>query len=256
MYIDTHCHIYDEMYPPEERDGVIARATEAGVGMMIQADISSKERPEMFDLAQRHPDVLRSMLGLYPGSVGPDWMDEVAELERWHNRSGIVAVGEIGLDYHYGKDSATEQKEALRAQLELAAQWDLPVNIHLREATGDFMDIMRDCRHLHLRGNLHAFSESIETFRELERLGDWYVGIGGVVTFKKAALAQTVINIPLDRIVLETDAPYLTPTPYRGTRNESAYIPLIAAKIAELKGVTTEDVEQITTTNAKTLFNI
>lgn len=255
-YVDTHAHVYDEMYLPQEREDVIRRAVEAGVGIMIQADVSSRERAEMFAIAERHPVELRTMLGLYPGSVDENWRDEIAQLEAWRGHKGIVAVGEIGLDYHYGKETAALQREAFRVQLELAAEWNLPVNIHLREATGDFMAIMRDCAHLHLRGNLHAFSESIETFRELQQLGDWLVGIGGVVTFKKASLAKTVMEIPLDKILLETDAPYLTPTPFRGRRNESAYIPLIAAKIAELKGVTADEVAQITTDNAKSLFKL
>ena len=138
--------------------------------------------------------------------------------------------------------------------LELAAAWDLPVNIHLREATEDFFTIIEDCRHLHLRGNLHAFSGSAETFERLRRLGDWYVGIGGVLTFKKASLAETVKRIPLERILLETDAPYLTPVPHRGERNESAYIPIIADFLARQKGVSPEEVAGTTTANAKRLF--
>jgi TatD DNase family protein len=113
---------------------------------------------------------------------------------------------------------------------------------------------MEDCRHLHLRGNLHAFSGSAETFRRLEKLGDWYVGIGGVVTFKKAGIAQSLLDIPMERILLETDSPYLTPVPYRGSRNESAYIPIIAAKIAEIKGISVGEVARISTENAKKLF--
>jgi TatD DNase family protein len=139
-------------------------------------------------------------------------------------------------------------------QLELAAECGLPVNIHLREATEDFFAILEDCRHLHLRGNLHAFSGSAETFRRLSRLGDWYVGIGGVVTFKKAGIAQSLADIPMERILLETDSPYLTPVPYRGSRNESAYIPIIAAKIAEIKGLSIEEVARVSTENAKELF--
>ena len=125
----------------------------------------------------------------------------------------FVAVGEIGLDYHYGKETAELQKKVLRTQLELASEWDLPVNIHLREAEGDFFDIISDCDHLHLRGNLHAFSASAEFFRQVSRHGDWRVGVGGVLTFKKARIAREILEIPLDRILLETDAPYLTPTP-------------------------------------------
>ena len=253
-FIDTHTHNYDEMYPAEEQDAVIERALEAGVKLLIQADISTKERPAMMALADRHPDCLRVMAGLYPGSVGEDWRDEVAAVERTIRGRKVVAVGEIGLDYHYGADTADLQKEAFRAQLELAAECGLPVNIHLREATEDFFAIMEDCAGLHLRGNLHAFSGSAETFRRLEKLGDWYVGIGGVVTFRNAGIARSLAEIPMERILLETDSPYLTPTPYRGSRNESAYIPLIAAKIAEIKGIGLEEVARISTENARKLF--
>lgn len=210
----------------------------------------------MFALVERHPGVLRPMLGLYPGSVDKDWRSEIDALEAWRGR-GIVAVGEIGLDYHYGADTKEEQKAAFRTQLELAASWDLPVNIHLREATEDFLAILGDCRHLHLRGNLHAFSGSAEFFDRVRRLGgDWYVGIGGVLTFKKASIAEDIKRIPLDRILLETDAPYLTPVPHRGERNESAYIPLIAAFLARQKGISVEEVAAATTANAKRLFTI
>ncbi len=253
-YIDTHTHAYDEAFAGCE-DEVVARGVAAGVTIQLQADVDSRERDRMFALVERHPDVLRPMLGLYPGSVGKDWRREIDALEAWRDR-GIVAVGEIGLDYHYGAEFKAEQQEAFRVQLELAAAWDLPVNIHLREATDDFFKIIEDCRHLHLRGNLHAFSGSAETFGRLRRLGDWYVGIGGVLTFKKASLAETVKRIPLECILLETDAPYLTPVPHRGERNESAYIPIIADFLARQKGVSPEEVAATTTANAKRLFNL
>ena len=252
-YVDTHTHAYDEAFAGCE-DEVVARGVAAGVTVQLQADVDSRERERMFALVERHPGVLRPMLGLYPGSVDRDWRREIDALQAWRSR-GPVAVGEIGLDYHYGTEFREEQKEAFRVQLELAAAWDLPVNIHLRDATEDFFAILQDCRHLHLRGNLHAFSGSAETFDRLQRLGgDWYVGIGGVLTFKKASLAETVKRIPLERILLETDAPYLTPAPHRGERNESAYIPLIAAFLARQKGVSVEEVAAVTTANAQRLF--
>lgn len=255
MYIDTHTHYYDQAFDGEA-DAAIARAVEAGVGLMIQADIDSHERDAMFRVGERHPEHLRQMLGLYPGSVDADWRDEIDALQPWFENRRIVAIGEIGLDYHEGKDFVREQKEALRVQLELAAEKDLPVNIHLRDATADFIAVIRDAAHLHLRGNLHCFGLSIEAYREICRYGDWSVGIGGVVTFKNAGLAQTVARIPLDRILLETDCPYLAPVPHRGHRNESAYIPLIAEKIADIKGISVEAVEAATTENARKLFQL
>ncbi len=254
QFIDTHTHNTDEAFEGCA-DELIGRALEAGVVKMLLPDIDSKERDAMFAYARRHADVCHPMLGLYPGSVDGDWREEIDRLCAY-DRTGVVAVGEIGLDYHYGTEFKKEQQEALRVQLELASQWDLPVNIHLREATGDFLDIVRDCRHLHLRGNLHAFSGSAETFAQLSRLGDWYVAIGGVITFKNAAIAREVRDIPLSRILLETDAPYLAPVPYRGKRNESSLIPVIAGFLARCKGCSLEDVSDQTCRNARQLFKI
>lgn len=253
-FIDTHTHNSDPAYQDCE-DEVIRRAEEAGVTALIQADIDSSERERMYSLSARHPGVLYNMLGLYPGSVNGHWRDEIDALLPWRDK-GPVAMGEIGLDYHFGTEFKEEQKEAFRTQLELASEWDLTVNIHLRDATEDFFAIIKDCRHLHLRGNLHAFGGSYETFMRLSGLGDWYVGIGGVVTFKKSRIGEDISRIPLDRILLETDAPYLAPVPHRGERNESSFIPLIAEFIAARKGISTEDVARATTANAKQLFAI
>ena len=251
-FIDTHCHLSDDAFNGEE-DSYISRAADAGVGLMFQPDVDSREREAMFALVDRHPDTLRPMLGLYPGSVDRNWEQEIERMLEYSDRD-IVAIGEIGLDYHEGREFEKEQKEALEWQLDYAASKGLPVNIHLRDAMGDLLDVFR--RHKGLRGNMHAYSGSYESFMELQRLGDWYLGVGGVVTFKNASLAEVVRKVPLDRIVLETDAPYLTPVPYRGKRNESTYIPIIAAKVAELKGVSLEEVAETTTNNAKTLFGI
>ena len=253
MYIDTHCHITDSAFARDEESALIDRAFEAGVRIMLQADVDSSEREAMYDAVRRHPGVLYPMIGLYPGSVGQNWREEL-DLMLPYLAEKPVAVGEIGLDYHYGLETAALQKEAFAAQLELALKWDLPVNIHLREATEDFFDVLEAFRGRALRGNLHAFSGSYETFLRLQSYGDWRVGIGGVVTFRKASLAETVRKIPLERILLETDSPYLAPTPLRGTRNESANIPIIAAFIASLQGVDVSEVEEATTSSATELF--
>ena len=254
MYVDTHTHFYDEWLLPEAEEA-IQRALDAGVGKMIQADVDSRERPAMWEIGLRHPGVLYPMLGLYPGSVDASWREELDALEPYKDK-GIVAIGEIGLDYHEGLEFVNEQKEVLRLQLELAAAMNLPVNIHLRDAWEDLLTILADCKHLNLRGNLHCFTSSYEIFERANRYGDFCVGIGGVVTFKNASIAKTLERIPLEKILLETDAPYLAPVPYRGRRNESAYLPFVAAKVAEIKGISVEEVEAITTTNALKLFNI
>ena len=285
MLVDTHTHFYDEWLLPDA-EAAIQRALDAGVGKMIQADIDSVERPRMWEIGLRHPGVLFQMAGLYPGSVTTEnWqyeLDQVhrivsgdfstppsAPLEMTEDLSfrpseasgeisydNIVAIGEIGLDYHEGKEYVKEQKEVLRLQFELAAKLGLPVNIHLRDAWEDFLTILKDCKHLDLRGNLHCFSGSYEVYQEANRYGNWSVGIGGVVTFKNSKLAQTVARIPMEHILLETDAPYLAPVPYRGKRNESSYLPLIAEKVAEVKGISAEECAEITTKNAETLFDI
>ena len=251
-FIDTHCHISDGAFAGEE-DAYIQRAHEAGVEIMLQPDVDSREREAMFALTDRHPRVLFPMLGLYPGSVDGNWKEEIDRMLEYSDRK-VVAIGEIGLDYYYGKEFEKEQREALHWQLDYAKERDLPVNIHLRDAMGDFLAILKS--HKGLRGNMHAYSGSYESFLEIQKLGDWRIGVGGVVTFKKASLAEVVRKVPLERIVLETDAPYLTPVPYRGRRNESSYIPYIADKVAELKEVSVEEVAEVTTANARELFGI
>ncbi len=282
MLVDTHTHFYDEWLLPDA-EAAIQRAVDAGVGKMIQADVDSHEREAMWEIGLRHPGVLFQMAGVYPGSITADnWRDELDQVHgiaagdarsvpgMTKNRPGMtknvtpdligglkpIAIGEIGLDYHEGKEYVKEQKEVLRLQLELAAKLNLPVNIHLRDAWEDFLTILKDTKHLNLRGNLHCFSGSYEVYQEANRYGDWSVGIGGVITFKNSKLAQTVAKIPMEHILLETDAPYLAPVPHRGERNESSFLPFIAQKVAEVKGLTLEECERITTENAQRLFNI
>ncbi len=255
-FIDTHCHPSDEAYE-DERDLIINRAIEAGVTRMLHADVDSHDRPRMLALCDRYPGVVFPMLGLYPGSVRENWKEELdLVFEHAKDPSRYVAIGEIGLDYHFTTEFKEQQKEALKAQLELAARLDLPVNIHLRDATDDFFAVLDSCRGLGLRGNLHAFGGSAETAARIRKYGDWSVGLGGVLTFKKAGIAEAAKSIPLEMILLETDAPYLAPTPLRGTRNESSYIPLIAAKLADIKGISVEKVAEATTENALNLFKL
>ena len=253
-YIDTHAHLYDEAFNGEE-DLAVARSIEAGVSKIIFPDIDSATRDSMFSFADRHPGVIFPCLGLHPTSVGPGWEEE---MERLHSYSGskIWAIGEIGMDCYWSKEFIKEQETVFREQLALADRLDLPVIIHSRESTDLILRILRECRSLSLRGVFHAFSGSIETFRELQKLGDWYVGIGGVLTYKKASIAETVKQIPLERILLETDSPYLTPVPFRGKRNESSYIPHIAGKLSELTGTEPARIAETTTGNAQKLFKI
>ncbi|MBQ8573893.1 MAG: TatD family hydrolase [Bacteroidales bacterium] len=253
-FTDTHAHLYDEAFISEE-DQAVERAVRAGVTRMILPDIDSQTREAMFSLAGRHEGKLFPCLGLHPTSIGADWEKGLAALEGWLSRK-IYAIGEIGMDCYWSKEFIKEQQEALRIQLELADRLDLPVIIHSRESTELIINVLKECRHLNLRGVFHAYSGSIETYRQIERLGDWYIGIGGVLTYKKASIAETVRDIHLDRILLETDCPYLTPVPFRGKRNESSYIPHIAARLSEILGKGIEEIAETTTANAEKLFRI
>ena len=254
QFVDTHSHLYDEAYAGEE-DLAVERAVGAGVGRMIIPDIDSLTRESMFALSSRHPGKLFPTLGLHPTSVNADWKTELEKLQEYRSHR-IWAVGEVGIDCYWSKEFLEEQKTVFRLMLQMAHEMSLPVIIHSRDAGSMILDILKEHRHLDLHGVFHAFSGSLETYREIERLGDWYVGIGGVLTFRKASIAETVRSIPLEKIILETDAPYLTPVPHRGERNESAYIPLIAARLAELKETGIGHVAQQTTLNAEKLFGI
>lgn len=254
QFIDTHSHLYDEAFC-KDQDEAVARAVDAGVTKIILPDIDSNSRDEMFALADRHPEKLFPCIGMHPTSVDAAWREELEKLQGYASRK-VWAVGEIGIDCYWSKEFLSEQIEAFTLQLEMAHRQNLPVIIHSREATGLILEILSRHRHLELRGVFHAFSGSLESFQQLQSLGDWYIGIGGVLTFKKASIAETVRNIPLERIVLETDSPYLTPVPYRGQRNESAYVPHIAARLSELKQMSIGEIAEQTTTNAKTLFGI
>lgn len=253
-FIDTHSHLYDEAFAGEE-DAAVARAIEAGVNRIIFPDIDSQSRDAMFTFADRHPGIIFPCLGLHPTSVGADWQEELSRMESYMDRQ-IWAIGEIGMDCYWSKEYISQQQEVMRIQLEMAAKKGLPVIIHSRESTELIINILKECKHLGLRGVFHAFSGSIETFRELQKLGDWYIGIGGVLTYKKASIAETVREIPLERILLETDSPYLTPVPFRGKRNESGYIPHIAGRLAELTSKDIAEVAETTTSNARKLFRI
>ncbi len=253
-FIDTHAHLYDEAFKSEE-ELAVGRALEAGVTKIIFPDIDSQTRDPMFSLAGRHPDNIFPCLGLHPTSVDANWQTEMQLLEQQLDKK-IWAIGEIGMDCYWSKEFVEQQKEVLRIQLELADRLDLPVIIHSRESTELIINVIKDCRGLSVRGVFHAYSGSAETYRELQKLGDWYIGIGGVLTYKKASIAETVKQIPLERILLETDSPYLTPVPFRGRRNESAYIPHIAARLAELTDRSIEEIAAQTTHNAEKLFGI
>lgn len=263
--IDTHSHLYAEEFDADRAE-CLARARRSGVAELLLPAIDSVSHGRLFALAAAEPEPCRPMMGLHPTSVNdnPRWRDELAEVGRYLSSppSGIrfCAVGEIGLDYYWSGDFKDEQREAFIAQCRLAARMDLPVAIHTRAAWDDMCEILdaetarASARGERLRGVLHAFSESADVYRRLRACGDFLFGIGGVVTFKKSAVAAAVVEMELEHIVLETDCPYLTPVPHRGERNESAYVSLVCDKVAELKGVALERVAAVTTENARRMF--
>lgn len=252
MYFDSHSHMDDRRFD-DDRDGIMDELKSHGVGLLMNVgcDLASSERSVA--LAERYPFVYAAV-GSHPDDA--DHVDGRL-LDRYRALAGhekVRAIGEIGLDYHYEDVPRAQQIIAFEQQLELAEALKLPVIVHEREAHGDATDIVR--RHPDVRGVFHCFSGSKELALWLVERG-WYIGFTGVVTFKNARRAvEAVQALPLDRILIETDCPYMAPEPYRGRRNDSRYVPLVAAKIAELKGISPEEAGSITTENAKRLFAI
>ena len=262
MLIDTHSHIYDEAFD-EDRNEVVERARAEGVERIILPAIDGESNERLFDLCRACGDYVVPLMGLHPTSINDNsrWREELAEVERLLQTppQGIerfYGVGEIGLDLYWSRDWQAEQTEAFRAQVELALAYNLPIVVHTRDAWEEMARVVEEYAGRGLRGIFHAYSSDVAMYERLRKCGDFVFGIGGVVTFKKSAVAEVVKNMRLEDLVVETDAPYLTPAPHRGTRNESSYVRFVAAKIAELKGVDYEEVAMQTTVNAKRIFNL
>lgn len=253
-FIDTHTHLYDEAFNGDF-DDTVRRAFGAGVKQFVFPDIDSSCRNAMLECASRFPDNIFCTTGLHPTSVGTDWKEELLSVQD-ALESGVkwCGIGEIGLDCHWSREFLKEQKEVFDTQLFWAESKGLPVIIHSRESTAEILDILEAHKGRGLTGVFHAYSGSTETYCSLERYGNFFIGIGGVVTYRNSKLPQLLQNVPLSRVLLETDSPYLTPVPHRGERNESAYIPIIAARIALAIGTDTDNVAAVTSQNAKSLF--
>lgn len=257
---DTHSHLYEPEFD-QDREEALARAAEAGVQRLLLPAIDSASHERLFGLCRRHPQQCVPMMGLHPTSVNdnPRWREELALAEHYlasppEGIARFCAVGEIGLDLYWSRDYRQEQYEAFRRQIDLSLAYGLPIAVHTRDAWPETAELMRTYRGRGVRGVFHAFSDSAETYRELKNYGDFAFGIGGVVTFRKSKLADVVREMDLCDIVLETDCPYLTPVPHRGERNESAYVRFVCEKVAELKGLTPEEVATATTANAERIF--
>ena len=255
MLIDTHCHLYDEAFRPDF-DAVLDRAREAGMEACVMPGIDRSCHEALLEMADALPGFAFPCIGLHPTSVAENWEEELDFVRMHLGDRRFYAIGEIGLDEYWSKDFVEQQIRVLEEQVVLASQADLPVIIHLREATDDFFRVLADLRGVPFRGVMHAFSGSYETYRRLLALGDFKFGIGGVVTYKNAGVAVAVEKMSLDDIVLETDCPWLTPVPFRGKRNEPSYVRLVAEKVAMIKGLPLQDVCATTTSNARALFNL
>ena len=252
MYFDSHAHLDDRAFR-DDREEILDGLTDAGVGylMNIGCDLPSSLRS--IDLAHRFPFIWAAV-GSHPDDAAQVNNVRIALYRQMCSDERVKAIGEIGLDYHYEDPPREIQLPAFRKQLELAAELDLPVIVHEREAHADGMELIREFPTV--TGVFHCYSGAVEMAKELVSRGG-YIGFTGVITFKNARKAVEVAQtIPLDRILIETDCPYMAPEPHRGRRNDSRYVPLVAAKLAELRGVTPEEMGEITTENAKRLFRI
>ncbi|MCU0423728.1 MAG: TatD family hydrolase [Bacteroidia bacterium] len=251
---DTHTHLYSEKFE-NDREAMVKRAIDGRVRKLFLPNIDVHSIQPMLDLVWKFPDHCFPMMGLHPCSVDEHVEAHLFQIQKWFKKRKFYAVGEIGLDYYWSVEFKAEQIMAFKKQIQWAIQLDLPINIHSRNSTDDVISILQEMSHPKLRGIFHCFSGNAEQAKQIVELG-FYLGIGGVITYKKSELPEAITSIALEKLVLETDAPYLSPEPYRGKRNESAYLLYIAQKLAELKKTTVEQVANITTHNATLIYGV
>lgn len=252
ILVDTHTHIYLDAFD-DDRHKAVRRGMDAGVSYMFLPNIDSTSVKPMLSLCDDFPESCFPMIGLHPTSVKENYMDELAKVETLLIERKFYGIGECGLDYYWDKTFAFEQEIVFRHHVDLALTYNLPLIVHIRESFNEVIRILKDINKPDLRGIFHCFSGSVEQGRQAIDLG-FSLGLGGVITFKNNKMQETLKHIGLKHLVLETDAPFLAPTPYRGKRNEPAYIPLIAQKVAEIKQISLREVAEATTGNAAELF--
>lgn len=250
--IDTHCHLYLDAFD-NDRDTVIKRAIELGVDRFYLPAIDNRSHAAMLAMETAYPNNCMAMMGLHPCSVNEKVEEELQIVQDWLTKRKFVAIGEIGLDYYWDKTFAQQQQEAFNKQMQWALDHQLPIVIHTRNAMQETINMVKPFAAKGLKGIFHCFSGSVESATQIIKMG-FLLGIGGVITYPKAGLAEALVHIDLEHLVLETDSPYLTPVPFRGKRNESSYISYIAAKLAATKNCSVEQVASITSANAKKLF--
>lgn len=252
--VDTHCHLYLDEFKSDINE-VIKRAADEGVNKFYLPAIDSAEIENLLLLESHFPGKCFAMMGLHPCSVKENYLEELAIVTDWFAKRNFAAVGEIGLDFYWDKTFILQQYEAFRAQIKLSIQYDLPVVIHTRNAMQETIDVVTEFDPGVLRGIFHCFGGTVEQANAIIDAG-FYLGIGGVLTYKKSGLAEVLEQIDLKYMVLETDSPYLTPVPFRGKRNETSYLKYIAEKLALIKNISVEEVNAITTANAEKIFGI
>lgn len=250
--IDTHCHLYSTEFG-SEIDIIIKRGMGAGVEKFYLPAIDSSTHMQMVALEDRYPSNCFAMMGLHPCSVAADNVYEMEQIHHWLSKRKFAAIGEIGLDFHWDLTHTKQQYQIFEQQIELAIQWDLPIILHTRNAIQETINVVKNFSQQKLRGIFHCFGGSIAEAEQIIDLG-FLLGIGGVVTYKNSGLSETLKAIDLSNLVLETDAPYLAPVPYRGKRNESSYLPFVVQKLAEIKEMPVQDIIESTTYNAENLF--
>lgn len=251
--IDTHCHLYLDTFQ-SDISSVMQRADKEGITRFYLPAIDPEHEAALLALEERYPDRCRAMMGLHPCSVKADYQQALDRVGQWLSERPFAAVGEIGLDYHWDLTHVEAQKDAFRVQVQWSIEKGLPVVIHSRKSTQDCLAILKGFPAGAVRGIFHCFSDDLATARQIMEWG-FYLGIGGVVTYKHAGLDAVVKELPLEGLVLETDAPYLAPVPFRGKRNESSYLKYVVEKIAHVKGCTVEEVAEATTRNAQKIFS-
>lgn len=254
--IDTHSHIFEPDFA-DDLPEVIARSKEVGVEKIFMPNIDDTSVDAMLGVCSQYPGYCFPMLGFHPTSVDADAMPKVKEMKkRLTEGHPYIAIGEVGLDLYWDKTYIKEQQMVLEEQIQWALEWELPLVIHCREAFPELFDVLKPYKETKLTGVFHSFTGTVNEAMELLDYSCFMVGINGVVTFKKSTLPEALKVLPLERLVLETDSPYLAPVPFRGKRNESSYVKRVAVKLAELYGVEIGEVERQTTANALKVFKI
>ena len=254
--IDTHSHIFEPDFA-DDLPEVIARAKEIGVEKIFMPNIDDTSVDAMLGVCRQYPGYCFPMLGFHPTSVDADAMPKVKEMKkRLTEGHPYIAIGEVGLDLYWDKTYIKEQQMVLEEQIQWALEWELPLVIHCREAFPELFDVLKPYKETKLAGVFHSFTGTVNEAMELLDYSRFMVGINGVVTFKKSTLPEALKVLPLERLVLETDSPYLAPVPFRGKRTESSYVKRVAVKLAELYGVEIGEVERQTTANALKVFKI